>query len=113
MEYENSQSFSGNTGRVMDLAVQVLTTSGFRILSRTDSMLEVEGPGMVSTRQRGMSGVSRASLRITGGSISLTAEFDKLKKFSRLFAGLLLGVCLLLVIILNALLPVMHWNRPV
>jgi hypothetical protein len=68
---------------------------------------------MVSNRRGGISGVSRASLRVGSGSISLSADFNTLHKFARMMGVLLLGMCLLLVIVFNALLPVMHWSRPI
>jgi hypothetical protein len=113
MDDESSQLFSGNAGKAMDLAVQILASSGFRIISRSGSSLEVEGPGVVCNRQRSISAVSRAWLRITRGSITLSADFKSLHKLSTTLAALLIGLCLLLLIIFNALLPIMHWSRPV
>jgi hypothetical protein len=67
----------------MDLAVTVFTDNGFRVESKSDSTLEVIGPGWQDSRQATIRGVSRASVRITSSQIALSANFGGVRRLIR------------------------------
>lgn len=102
MQYASTVPFEGDTARAFDLANAALTSLGFRISSRSESSLELTGPGMTSTRQSALMGATR--LRITRGShdLSIEAELGGVQTMSRFVTlfpiGLSLFLCVLMLV---------------
>jgi hypothetical protein len=80
MDYECSQTFSGDPAKALDTAATVLAGSGFRIESRTSSSLSVSGPGMLSSKQHPLCGVSSAQFNAAGNSLSVRADLGGVRK---------------------------------
>ncbi|HUQ30681.1 MAG TPA: hypothetical protein VM095_01120, partial [Pyrinomonadaceae bacterium] len=113
MEYSKSVPFAGQGARALDVARSTFVGQGFQIAASSDYELRVVGPGMNSTREDPLKGVSEASLVIRASTIEIKAALggaQKMKTFLRLFP---LGMGLLFLIAfgtLAAFLPnFRHW----
>ncbi|MCI0378566.1 MAG: hypothetical protein L0215_13235 [Gemmataceae bacterium] len=93
--------FDGNAAKAFDLATAALTSLGFRTVARSNVMLEVEGPGMMSSRQSALLGASR--IKITHGNrrLDLEAELGGVRRLARFVTWFPLGLSLVLAVILS------------
>jgi hypothetical protein len=105
MDYEKTDTFTGDPHKAMDLAVTVFTDNGFRIESKSDSTLEVIGPGWQDSKQATIRGVSRASVRITPSQIALSADFGGVRKLIRGVQILIVSLGIFFVILFYILAP--------
>ena len=90
--YEEKTDFYGDPSRVFDTALRVLLPLGFEIESQGSSYLTVKGPGMNSTRQNALQGVSRAEFTTERGSLRVHAELGGVERMQRFLVLLLLGM---------------------
>jgi hypothetical protein len=92
MDYEISQPFNGNREKALDHATRMFTDNGFRIVSKTASSLEVQSPGMSSTKQNAILGISRAVVEVSGQTVSLRADFGSARRMIRIVAFAISGL---------------------
>lgn len=84
--------------QVLQSALVLLTTSGFAIVDRRENRVDLEGPGLHSSRQNPILGASRIQLRIVDQQMSLEAELggvESMRRFLMIFPfalGLGLGL---------------------
>ena len=90
--YEEKTDFYGDPSRAFDTALRVLLPLGFEIESQGSSHLTVKGPGMNSTRQNALQGVSRAEFTADRGSLRVRAELGGVERMQRFLVMLLLGM---------------------
>lgn len=103
MEYSKTVPFIGHGARALDVARTVFVGQGFQIVTSTDYELRVTGPGINSTRENPLRGVSEASIIIRSSTIEIKAILggaQKMKTFLRLFP---LGLALFFMIVFGAL----------
>jgi hypothetical protein len=84
MTHQSSVTFAGNPTPVMQRAFDALTTAGMRIDSRTDTTLQFTGPGLNSTNEDPLRGISRGRLSVTGRTITLDAELGAVQRLFRI-----------------------------
>jgi hypothetical protein len=117
VHYQSSIPFEGNAAKAFDLAVSALTSLGFRTLARSDAMLELEGPGMNSTRQSSLLGASRIQVTCHSRQLALDAELGGVQRMTRFLmyfpAGLNLLLCLVFFAVFSIVFDHRLWVRPV
>jgi hypothetical protein len=97
--YEFSTPFRGDPGAAFTLAKKALLALGFEILSGSSAELRAEGPGMRSTRQSALLGVSEFRFQIAASTLTASATLGgvaTMKAFVTLFPpGLILSLVVL------------------
>lgn len=83
MQYTVSLPFRGDTDKAFHLAEAALTASGFRFGDRTAGSVEMIGPGMNSTRQSALAGVSRLHILKSHDKLSIEADLGGVAQMSR------------------------------
>ena len=108
MEYSKTVQFIGHGAKAMDVARSAFVGQGFQLVASSDHELRVTGPGINSTRENPLKGVSEASIIIRGSSIEIKALLggaQKMKNFLRLFP---LAMALFFMVVFGA----MAWSLP-
>ncbi len=88
MEYSKTVPFAGRGSKALDVARSTFVGQGFQIVADGDDELRVRGPGLNSTRDNPLKGVSDASIIIRASAIEFKAILggaQKLKTFVRVF----------------------------
>lgn len=65
---------------LMAIAESHFSKRGFRVITKSATVLELEGPGLNSTRQNPLLGASMIRLRAAPGSLELEAELDAVRR---------------------------------
>lgn len=108
-EYSKTVPFAGRAARALSVAQSAFINQGFEIVANSDYELRVKGPGISSTRQNPLKGVSEASIIIRSSAIEIKAILggaQKMKTFLRLFP---LGMALFFLLVFG----VLAWTLPV
>lgn len=80
MTYEKTLRFQGDRAAVLEAARNAFLHQGFRLVTDESGGFEVAGPGMSSTRELPLTGVSKARVRVGEADISIQAELGSLRK---------------------------------
>ena len=104
MEYSKTVPFTGKAAKALEVARSTFLPQGFQIVASTDYELRVTGPGINSTRENPLKGITEASIviRPSASAIEMKATLggvEKMKKFLTFFP---LGMALLFLIIFGA-----------
>jgi len=99
MTYENTINFSGDSRRAMQVAIDALIANGFRTGSKTESSLSCTGPGMNSTSQNPLRGISNAQITVSGNTISIRAELGSVKFMITFLIALMVSMSLLFLMV--------------
>lgn len=94
IKYEKSVGFSGDVESAITLAKNIFAANGFKISQIDQTEFSVTGPGMSSTKQNPIRGLSRGKLKFTGETLAFTGELggvEFMKKFLIIFP-LALGI---------------------
>ena len=101
--YEYSTPFRGDPDVALTLAKTALLSQGFEILPGSSAELRAKGPGMRSTRQSALLGVSEFRFQIAASTLTASATLGgvaSMKAFVMLFPiGLILSLVVLLAVI--------------
>jgi len=90
--FEDKLDFNGDAASAFDIALRTLLPLGFEIESQGSSHLTVKSPGMNSTRQNPLQGISYADFTIEHSSLQVRAELGGVDRLQRFLVLLLLGV---------------------
>ena len=107
-EYSKTVPFTGHEARALDVARSAFVGQGFQIVASNDNELRVTGPGISSTREDPLKGVSEASIIVRSSAIQIKAILggaQKLKTFLRFFP---MGMGLFFMIVFG----VLAWRLP-
>ncbi len=96
MDYHQTLPFRGDPARAIETARITLATHSFRIESRTDTELSARGPGMYSSRQNPLVGVSRLAVSVRSGEIHLEAELGGSRFMTRFLYLFPFGIALII-----------------
>jgi len=83
MEYKTSVPFAGSADAAIDIARSQFIVHGFKVNQSGPAEITVTGPGMQSTNQNPILGVTQAKISITSGHISVCAELGGVKFMQR------------------------------
>lgn len=115
MEYSKTVPFTGKASKALEVARSTFLPQGFQLVASTDYELRVTGPGINSTRENPLKGITEASIviRPSASAIEMKATLggvERMKKFLTFFP---LGMALLFMIVFGVLaLTVPDFRRP-
>ncbi len=104
MDYEKTEPFSGNMEKAFEVAKNVLIQHNFQIVRDSDSEVEFTGPGMLSSRQNPLVGISRVCIRGTSGNISIEAEFGGIRRLTKYLVFFIVGMAIFFLVLFGILL---------
>ena len=105
MDYEKTVPFSGNMEKALDVARNVFIQHNFEIVHGSDSEVELTGPGMLSSRQNPLVGISRVCIRGTNGNLSIEGEFGGIRKLTKYLVLFIVGMAIFFVVFFGIILP--------
>ena len=103
MDYEKTEPFSGNMEKVLEVAKNVFIQHNFQIVRDSNSEVEFTGPGMLSSRQNPIVGISRICIRGNRGNLSIEAEFDGIRKLTKYLALFIVVMAIFFVVFFGIL----------
>ena len=103
MDYETEIPFKGDEKKALDVSLNVFISQGFEIVDKRDTSYELMGPGMWSTRQNPLVGISRVMVNAYSDRIKLRAEFGGIKKMQTFLLALICGMALFFIILFGYL----------
>ena len=103
MDYEKTEPFSGNMEKVLEVARNVFIQHNFQIVRNSDTEVEFTGPGMLSSRQNPIVGISRICIRGASGNISIEAEFEGIRKLTKYLALFIVAMAIFFVVLFGIL----------
>jgi hypothetical protein len=103
MDYEKAEPFSGNMEKVLEVAKNVFIQHNFQIIRDSDTEVEFTGPGMLSSRQNPIVGISRICIRGASGNISIEAEFGGIRKLTKYLVVFIAGMAVFFVVLFGIL----------
>jgi hypothetical protein len=83
MQHSVSVQVRGDVKKALDQLIAALTTIGFRLVAKSKTSLEFDGPEMNSTRQSPLVGASRIRVLADAHSLSLDAELGGVRRMVR------------------------------
>jgi hypothetical protein len=104
MDHQASVPFGGDPAKALETARSVLATNGFKVNPQGENGITAEGPGMKSTRQNPLLGMTRAQITVRQSSIDLEAELGGVRFMQQFIIFFPPGLILFLALIF-ALLP--------
>jgi len=98
MDYEKTEPFSGNMEKVLEVAKNVFIQHNFQIVRDSVTEVEFTGPGMLSSRQNPIVGISRIRIRATRGTLSIEAEFEGIRKLTKYLVFFIVAMAIFFVV---------------
>ena len=105
MDYEKTEPFSGNMEKVLEVAKNVFIQHNFQIVRDSDTEVEFTGPGMLSSRQNPIVGISRICIRGTRNNLSIEAEFEGIRKLTKYLVFFIVGMAIFFVVFFGIIFP--------
>src|SRR4051794_35279769 len=105
MEYSRTVPFTGRASKALEVARSTFLPQGFQLTANTDYELKVTGPGINSTRENPLKGISEASIiiRPSMSAIEMVATLGGVRKMKRFLAFFPLGMALLFLTVFGVL----------
>jgi hypothetical protein len=94
MDYEKTEPLSGNMEKAFEVAKNVFIQHNFQIVRDSDTEVEFTGPGMLSSMQNPLVGISRVCIRGTSGNISIEAEFGGIRRLTKYLVFFIVGMAI-------------------
>jgi hypothetical protein len=101
--YEYSTPFRGDPDAAFTLAKTALLAQGFEILPGSSAELRATGPGMRSTRQPALLGVSEFRFQIAASALTVSATLGGVSRMKAFVIFFPIGLILSLVVLFAAL----------
>jgi hypothetical protein len=86
MDYQRTMPVA-DSEKAVDAAANVLIQHSFRITEKSETAVELTGPGMISSRQDPLVGISKIRISQSSGSLSVEAQFDSIRKLIKYLAA--------------------------
>jgi hypothetical protein len=103
MEYSKTVPFTGRASKALEVARSTFLPQGFQFVASNDYELRVTGPGINSTRENPLKGIS-AALIITGPSaIEMKATLGGVEKMKKFLIFFPMGMAVLFLIVFGVL----------
>lgn len=115
MEYSKTVPFTGRASKALEVARSTFLPQGFQLTANTEYELRVTGPGINSTRENPLKGISEASIiiRPSTSAIELMATLGGVRKMKLFLIFFPLGMALLFLIVFGVLaLNLPDFRRP-
>jgi hypothetical protein len=85
MDYQRTIPVA-HSEKAVDAAANVFIQHSFQIVEQSETTVELTGPGMISSRQDPLVGISRIRISQSSGSLSVEAQFDSIRKLIKYLA---------------------------
>jgi len=89
--------------KAVDAAANVFIQHSFQIDQKSETALELTGPGMISSRQNPLVGISNIRISQSRGSLSVEAQFDSIRRLIKYLAVLIIVMGVFFVILFGIL----------
>jgi hypothetical protein len=103
MDYEKMVPFDGNLSKAIEAARNAFIQHNFQIVHDSDLEVELTGPGMLSSRQNPLVGISRIRIRGSSGNLSLEADFEGIRKLIKFLTFFIIGMAVFFVVLFGIL----------
>lgn len=105
MEYSKTVPFTGKAAKALEVARATFLPQGFQIVASTDYELRVTGPGLNSTKENPLKGITEASIiiRPSASAIEMKATLGGVEKMKKFLIFFPLGLALFFLIVFGAL----------
>ncbi len=100
MDVERTIAISGDAKKAVEFAFNILVAADFEIIRQSDDGFEMKGPGMWSSNQNPLAGISRVVVESGAGKIIFRADLGGIKKFRDKFIWGVGGLTLLTLVVL-------------
>src|SRR5205085_9122934 len=95
--------FTGRTAKALDIAKSTLLPLGFQVVSSSDYELRATGPGLNSTRENQLKGISEAAIIVRSSAIEMKAVLGGVRKMKMFLTLFSLGMALLFLTVFGVL----------
>jgi hypothetical protein len=113
MEYSKTVPFTGSASQALKVARSTFLPQGFQLVASADHELRVTGPGINSTRENPLKGITEASIIVRSSAIEIKATLGGVEKMKKFLTFFLLGMALLFLIVFGVLaLTIPDLRRP-
>ena len=102
MDYQKTVPFA-DAAKVLDALTGVFVQHGFRIGEKSETAVELTGPGMISSRQSPLVGISKTRIHRANGSLSIEAEFDSIRRLLKYMGFLIAGLAVFFMVLFGIL----------
>jgi hypothetical protein len=103
MEYSKTVPFTGRASKALEVARSTFLPQGFQIVASNDYELRVTGPGINSTRENPLKGISAASIIASTSVIEMKATLGGVEKMKKFLIFFPLGMAVLFLIVFGVL----------
>jgi hypothetical protein len=102
MDYERTMPVA-DSEKAVDAAANVFIQHNFQIVEKSETAIELTGPGMISSRQDPLVGISKIRISKSSGSLSVEAQFDSIRRLIKYLAIFIVGMGVFFVILFGIL----------
>jgi hypothetical protein len=116
MEYSKTVPFTGRASKALEVAKSTFLPQGFHFVTSTDYELRVVGPGINSTRENPLKGITEASIiiRPSASAIEMKATLGGVEKMKKFLIFFPLGMAILFLVVFGVLaLQLPDMRRPI
>jgi len=103
MEYAKTVPFTGKATTALNVARLTFLPLGFQIAANSDHGLRATGPGINSTRENPLKGISETTIIVRGSAIEMKATLGGVRKMKTFLTLFPLGMMLLFLIVFGVL----------
>jgi hypothetical protein len=105
MEYSKTVPFTGKATKALEVARATFLPQGFQLVTNSDYELRVTGPGINSTRENPLKGITEASIivRPSASAIEMKAVLGGVEKMRKFLTFFPLGMAIFFLILFGVL----------
>jgi hypothetical protein len=111
LRYEKTVPFHGDGAKALEAAIAPLTSLGFRIVDKSATAVEFQGPGMNSTRESALLGATRIRVIARSHELALEAELGGVEFMSRFVRWFPLALSVGIFVVLSLVFAIAWGNR--
>lgn len=116
-EYQREERLATDPSQALETARGVLLSHGFQLTNQSEKLLEATGPGMSSSKQPAILGVSRLRISTSESTVNVGAELGGLRVLKLTLYGLPMGLAAFFLVLFGVLkgfswtylFPVLPW----
>ena len=98
MDYQKTMPVA-DSEKAVGAAANVFIQHSFRIVEKSKTGVELTGPGMISSRQNPLTGISTIRISQSNGSLSVEAQFGSIRRLIKYLAIFIVGMAVFFVIL--------------
>ncbi|MHC4498449.1 MAG: hypothetical protein ACYS21_04975 [Planctomycetota bacterium] len=102
MDYQRTIPVA-DSEKAVGAAANVFIQHSFRITQKSQTAVELTGPGMISSRQDPLVGISKIHISQSSGSLSVEAQFDSIRKLIKYIAVFIVGMAVFFIVLFGVL----------